>query len=63
MLASRLQVPVVPVRLFGLDQVLPKGTKFPRPGRVRVVFGKPLDLVGDDYAELSRRVEEAVRSL
>ena len=63
MLASRLHVPVVPVRLFGVREILPKGAKFPRPGRVRVVFGKPLHLEGDDYADLARQVEDAVRSL
>jgi len=63
MLASRLHVPVIPVRLFGVDKILRKGWSFPRPGRVRVVFGKPLHLQGDDYAALSRQVENAVRGL
>jgi hypothetical protein len=37
--------------------------KFPRPGRVRVAFGAPLRLRGDDYAALARQVEEAVKLL
>ncbi len=63
MIASRLAVPVVPVRLEGLDRVLHKSWRFPRPGRVRVVFGAPLRLGGEDYAELARTVERAVRQL
>jgi hypothetical protein len=34
-----------------------------RPGRVRVAFGAPMRLKGDDYAALARRVEDAVRAL
>jgi hypothetical protein len=34
-----------------------------RPGRVRVVFGAPMRLTGDDYAALAHQVENAVRAL
>lgn len=60
-LASRLEIPVVPVRVEGVDRVLRVGWNMARPGRVRVKFGAPLHLVGDDYADLARRVEEAVK--
>jgi len=63
MLASRLNVPVVPVRIEGLDRVLHKSWRMARPGRVRVTIGKPMQLEGDGYAALARQVEEAVRSL
>ncbi|HXH23796.1 MAG TPA: AMP-binding protein [Vicinamibacterales bacterium] len=63
MIASRLDVPVVPVRLDGVDRLLPVGSHFVRPGRVRVAFGAPLRLRGDDYAALAARVEAAVRAL
>jgi long-chain acyl-CoA synthetase len=62
-LASRLEIPVVPVRLEGVDRVLKLGWNMARPGRVRVKFGAPLTLRGDDYAALARTVEEAVRGL
>ncbi len=62
-LASRLNIPVVPVRVEGVDQVLRVGWTMARPGRVRVKFGPPLKLDGDDYAALARRVEEAVKIL
>ncbi|HUK37176.1 MAG TPA: AMP-binding protein [Vicinamibacterales bacterium] len=63
MIASRLSVPVVPVRIVGLDKVLHRSWRMARPGRVRVSFGAPLHLVGDDYTGLAKQVEEAVRSL
>jgi long-chain acyl-CoA synthetase len=63
MMAARLHVPVVPVRLDGVDRVLHQSWRMARPGRVTVTFGAPLVLEGDDYAALARRVEQAVRSL
>jgi long-chain acyl-CoA synthetase len=63
MIASRLNVPVVPVRLEGLDQVLHPSWKMARPGRVGVTFGAPLRLAGEDYEALARQVENAVRAL
>ena len=63
MLASQLRIPVVPVRLRGLEKVLHRSWKFPSPGRVDVSFGSPLVLEGDDYAAMAARVEDAVRSL
>jgi long-chain acyl-CoA synthetase len=63
MIASRLAVRVVPVRLEGLDRVLHIGWHMARPGRVRVAFGAPLRLIGDDYEALATQVEEAVRAL
>jgi 1-acyl-sn-glycerol-3-phosphate acyltransferase len=63
MIASRLGVPVVPVRLDDVDRLMPVGSTFVRPGRVRVSFGAALHLRGDDYAALAREVEDRVRSL
>jgi long-chain acyl-CoA synthetase len=63
MIASRLDVPVVPVRLAGLDRILHQTWKFPARGRARIAFGTPMSLTGSDYAALARKVEEAVRQL
>ena len=63
MIGSRLGAPVVPVRIEGLDKVLHHTWRMARPGRVRVAFGAPIRLVGDDYEALAKRVEDAVRAL
>jgi long-chain acyl-CoA synthetase len=63
MIAARLGLPVVPVRLRGLDKVLHRTMRWPKRGPVRVSFGPPLRLEGEDYAELAERVEEAVNRL
>ncbi|MGH9374435.1 MAG: 1-acyl-sn-glycerol-3-phosphate acyltransferase, partial [Vicinamibacterales bacterium] len=63
MLAARLNVPVVPIRVKGLDQVLHPTRRMARPGRATVTFGAPLRLEGQDYAQLAKRVEDAVKAL
>jgi len=63
MIASRLAAVVVPVRIDGLQNVLRVGWHMARPGRVRVAFGPPIRLTGDDYEALARRVEAGVRAL
>ena len=63
MIASRLRVSVVPVRVKGLEHVLAPSWWMARPGRVHVAFGAPLRLSGDDYAQLATQVEDAVRAL
>jgi 1-acyl-sn-glycerol-3-phosphate acyltransferase len=63
MIASKLGVPVVPLRIQGMDSVLHEGWKMARPGRVDITFGTALHLTGDDYLALAREVEESVRKL
>jgi long-chain acyl-CoA synthetase len=63
MIASKLGVPVVPVRLDGLDRVLHQTATFPTRGPARVAFGAPILLTGSDYAALAARVEDAVKNL
>jgi long-chain acyl-CoA synthetase len=63
MIGARLGLPVVPVRLEGVDKVLHTSWKMARPGPVSVTFGAPMRLSGDNYADLALQVEKAVRDL
>jgi len=63
MMASRLGVPVVPIRLVGLEKVLHQKAKMARPARAIVRFGAPMTLRGDDFAALARDLERAVSTL
>lgn len=42
LLLRRTEVPVIPVGIAGTFEAYPKGAWFPRPGKVRVVYGEPL---------------------
>jgi long-chain acyl-CoA synthetase len=63
MIGARLDVPVIPVGISGLDKVLHQTSKMATPGPARIRFGAPLRLQGDDYAALAKQVEDAVRLL
>ena len=63
MLAARLDVPVIPVRLRGIDRVLGRELRMARPGRVHVRFGPPRRLQGGDYAAMAADLEAAVKAL
>ncbi len=63
MIASRLHLPVIPIRLRGVGRVLPYGSSVPHRGPVEVNIGGPIQPEGESNEELSRRVEEAVRRL
>jgi 1-acyl-sn-glycerol-3-phosphate acyltransferase len=49
-LARRTSARLVPVGIEGTFAALPPSASVPRPGRVRVVFGTPID--PDEYADL-----------
>ncbi|HYL17003.1 MAG TPA: AMP-binding protein [Terriglobales bacterium] len=62
-LADRLGIPVVPMRIDGLFEVKQSGRKFALPGRITVRVGAPLKFAADTKAEaiarqLQKRVEE-----
>ena len=48
LLAVELDVPVVPIYLDGLQDILPKGRTVPRRGPVSVTFGQPVSFHGSE---------------
>jgi long-chain acyl-CoA synthetase len=63
LIASRLQLTVVPIRLRGLDRVWHRTAKWPRPGPVEVTIGAPVSLKGESYPALARKLEDVIRTL
>lgn len=62
--ALHLRLPVVPVRIDGLDYIFPRKARIPRRGHGRVTFGTPITPAPDDTpASLTQRIEDAVRAL
>ena len=63
LIASRLRLPVVPIRLKGVERVWHRTRMFPRPGRVQISIGAPLSLEGDSYPALAAKLEQVIRRL
>lgn len=72
LIACRMKAPVVPIRIFGARDILPRGAKIPRAGaRVSVVIGRPLSPAEfdpgakhpDQAHEASRRIMAAIAAL
>ncbi len=58
-MALEANVPVIPVVMIGTERVNPIGSKIWRPGRIKMVIGRPLDfsryegMAGDRFVERS----------
>jgi long-chain acyl-CoA synthetase len=58
-----LGVPVVPVKIRGLETVLPRGAVWPKKGEVSVTFGRPMYFRGESPSEIVDRARRAVEEL
>ncbi|MBK7601839.1 MAG: 1-acyl-sn-glycerol-3-phosphate acyltransferase [Acidobacteria bacterium] len=64
LLAENLNVPVVPIKIEGLFNLKAEKRYFSPPGTVTVTIGEPVVFEkGTDPAEITKRLEQAVRDL
>jgi len=64
LLASELNVPIIPIKLDGLWELKQRPQYFVRPGTVSVTFGEPVQFrPGQTPEEITRELESRVRSL
>ena len=64
-LALESGAPIVPISITGTFELMPKGSLFARPGRVRVQFHPPISTEGctlENMRELMARVKCAIES-
>jgi len=62
-MAQELAVPLVPVRISGMDKVLPPGAAWPRRGKVKVCIGTPLAFGMETPAEIVATARRALEGL
>lgn len=55
-IALRADVPVVPIGIAGTDKIMPPGARFPRPARVTIVVGEPIDPAGVEAGSRKEKV-------
>lgn len=62
-MVRELSVPVVPVRIVGMEKVMPRGAAWPVRGTVEVRFGTPLVFGRETPDEIVERARRAVEAL
>jgi 1-acyl-sn-glycerol-3-phosphate acyltransferase len=68
MLVAETNVPVVPCGLIGSFEALPPNRKVPRPAKIKLIVGEPLNFVAtpnnrEGWSQISRSLESSVREL
>jgi 1-acyl-sn-glycerol-3-phosphate acyltransferase len=64
LLASKLGVPVLPMRIDGLFEVKQAGKRFAKPGTIRVRIGEPVKFrPGTDPQTIAAELQRAVEGL
>jgi 1-acyl-sn-glycerol-3-phosphate acyltransferase len=62
-IAVKAGVPIVPVTIRGTFALLPKTTLAPRPGRVDVYIGEPIDVAEYRDADLTALIDRTQRAI
>lgn len=57
LLAAKAGVPIVPMAITGVERVLPPGRWFPRPAKIRIFIGEPIEVPANESGT-SREVLE-----
>jgi 1-acyl-sn-glycerol-3-phosphate acyltransferase len=70
MMVSRAKVPVLPVRIFGAHEALPRDRMLPRRAKIVVSFGKPFECKPEDfgkgkeaYQKIADEIMERIKAL
>ncbi|MGB9836549.1 MAG: lysophospholipid acyltransferase family protein [Candidatus Saccharicenans sp.] len=64
-LALAAGAPIVPVTIKGTFELMPRGRLFPRPGSIKVIFHRPVEVAGktpDDIPALVEQVYQTIKS-
>ncbi len=63
LMVKELQVPVVPIKVLGMEKIYPRGTKFPKKGKCTIVFGKPIEFTTEMPSEIITKARKAILDL
>ncbi|MBI4449297.1 AMP-binding protein [Candidatus Woesearchaeota archaeon] len=63
LLATQIKVPIVPVRITGLFDILPFGARWPRRGAVAITIGKPQSYHCGEPEKIAKDIEQKIRTL
>lgn len=63
LLAQKLKLPIQPIRIRGLDQVLHRTWRMARPGKVTISFGEPISVEGLSTEDAVKKLYSSITSL
>ena len=63
LMVKELKVPVIPIKIVGMEKIFPVGASFPKPGRVSITFGKPLYFKQESPSEIVAKSRQAIMDL
>lgn len=63
LMVKEFQVPVVPIKILGMEKIYPRGSKIPRKGKCQVVFGKPIEFTTETPSEIIEISRNAILNL
>jgi 1-acyl-sn-glycerol-3-phosphate acyltransferase len=68
MLVAETDVPVVPCGLIGTFRALPPNRKIPKPARIKLIIGEPLNVAAtpntrEGWSQIAQSTESIVRGL
>ena len=63
-IAHEMEVPIIPIKISGNFEILPKGKNLPKFGKTSIIFGDPITFpVSSSYIETTEKLMETVKSL
>ncbi len=63
-IAREMRVPIVPIRVDGLEHILPRGADWPEDGTARLQFGEPIEnLAHESYKDISDHLWNVINDM
>ncbi|MBI2028685.1 MAG: AMP-binding protein [Candidatus Levybacteria bacterium] len=62
-IVKELQVPLVTIRIIGMEKIFPRGKFFPKKGKCFIVIGKALNFTTETPSEIVEKSRRAILSL
>jgi 1-acyl-sn-glycerol-3-phosphate acyltransferase len=63
-LAKGIEVPIVPIKLEGLHEILPVGKIWPKKGNVKIKIGKPIIFSKiQNSQDITKKLREIIQSM
>jgi len=63
LMVKELQIPIVPIKIEGIEKVFPRGTAMPQKGKVTVTFGKPYCFGRESPSEIIKIAKNLITNL